>query len=647
MALVRDKHEGRVSWIRIDSHIDDKLSDPRISDARKDRIRANLAALGSDAAFLRQLNEYADHLAGSAAANVAASQNGAVPHPVFRFQAICTSSGTPARGQLSSVLKDTQTRANVTSFYSSSQGGMFKRTAEAGKGANFSLSFNNPLDKSPEKEYRRNILRKMMLGTLHIGARRAVQTHEELYEGKCQYCFDSTGTAVVETCEHFFSTCAEARAYNRATFGRICDWLSRRFPDSSPWDIHDWTSVSDAADPLNIGPAGAFGVYPTALPDQLLAAGVPKPKVKQVAANLVAFVQVRALHRYKVKYPSTGRPSEADIPAAGSAPNAQPPPPQASPSIPSSPAPSQPPVQALQAPPTPTPLSQPSPLSPPTPLCSSTASPVSVPGHLDVAQPPGPCAASLPFLATPQAREEEDSDCSARLGPRKRGPGPSKNTTRDPCLHTRKAPPRPSRKRPQVSPPSLAVMLPRSALTPTDPAPSPLSARPWDVNEFDAPAQVFSLRHSHLAAESVILDLSPLPLPDSSPCLLVPPRKLARSMASNHPPASAQAAARTCSAPPPAQLRPPPPPLPSRLATSDHPLKRAERKRAASPTSPGRRHPRAPAPTSSPGTLAATVAPGTSPSPPPPTLLPHRSKRLVAHPDDGRLIQRPKTSDPR
>jgi hypothetical protein len=66
--LVWQKHHGKVKWIRIDSHIDEKLASNLVSDERKARIRANLSSLGDAAVYFKMLNEGADALAKRGAA---------------------------------------------------------------------------------------------------------------------------------------------------------------------------------------------------------------------------------------------------------------------------------------------------------------------------------------------------------------------------------------------------------------------------------------------------------------------------------------------------------------------------------------------------------------------------------------------------
>jgi ribonuclease HI len=54
---------SQVRWIRIDSHIEEKLNDPNTSDEKKERIRTRLAELGEEADLFQWMNEKADRLA--------------------------------------------------------------------------------------------------------------------------------------------------------------------------------------------------------------------------------------------------------------------------------------------------------------------------------------------------------------------------------------------------------------------------------------------------------------------------------------------------------------------------------------------------------------------------------------------------------
>jgi hypothetical protein len=242
-------------------------------------------------------------------------------------------------------------------FYQSRQGEAFSEAATSGgKGINFKLSYNNPLDRSPRKSYRRNVLQLVLLEQLCIGPRRAALDPEseeaENYEGNCVFCFESRHVAIRETAKHLFCECPEAVIYSSATFGQIQRYLGRKYRAFKAEKLKNWLAPSAEVHTLNIGVCGAYGLFPNDLPKALQVAGVPEKSCARAAANIIAYIQNRCLDRYKLKYPISS-PVTARIVREAAAARAAPPVP---PPVPHSP------VSDVSPPPTPPPASYPAPV---------------------------------------------------------------------------------------------------------------------------------------------------------------------------------------------------------------------------------------------------------------------------------------------
>jgi hypothetical protein len=225
-----------------------------------------------------------------------------------RFAVSSLVSGLPTLGLVSKLVTKDQKQQNRNEFYQSRQGEQFSEAAAAGgKGINFKLSYNNPLDRSPRKSYRRNMLHRVLLEQLCIGPRRAAIDPEseeaQNYEGNCVFCFERHHVPIRETAKHLFCECPEAVLYSGATFTQIQHYLRRKYRAFKAEKLNNWLVPSAEVHSLNIGACGAYGLFPNALPKALQAAGVPEKSCEKAAANIVAYVQNRCLDRYKVKYP--------------------------------------------------------------------------------------------------------------------------------------------------------------------------------------------------------------------------------------------------------------------------------------------------------------------------------------------------------
>jgi hypothetical protein len=91
--------------------------------------------------------------------------------------------------------------------------------------------------------------------------------------------------------------------YCGATFVQIQQYLRHKYRAFKADKLVNWLIPSAEAHALNIGVCGAYGLYPTALPAALQAAGIPEKSCHKAAANIVAYIQNRCLDRYKLKYP--------------------------------------------------------------------------------------------------------------------------------------------------------------------------------------------------------------------------------------------------------------------------------------------------------------------------------------------------------
>jgi hypothetical protein len=301
-SLCRTKHDSRVTWVRIDSHISEALADPNTPQDRKDRIRARLAALGSDGEFFRQLNEGADRLAQRA------SQSGAPPEKALYldlappFLPIATTSGMPLLGTVASHAAKEHTRLTTDKFLTSPQGRIFRLAKELGSGADYPRSFTNLHDSVPNHQHRVNTLRLNLLGTLCVGRRRAALNEDDLTDGNCYYCFYARQTAEEETPLHLFHDCPSAIRANDRLFRKIKASLLANFPNCKAHNLFNWITGSSERHPLNIGPGGAFGLFPKALPRELTKVGIPDQSAEQTANKIVALIQDHCLTRYKTRY---------------------------------------------------------------------------------------------------------------------------------------------------------------------------------------------------------------------------------------------------------------------------------------------------------------------------------------------------------